>query len=110
MISDKARKAYTKFYYNQNKYNLLRENNEGFAKLSLLLASLKSHQPEEMIWDRILELIGNFDLDPDRVLDLIIQTYTISECSTLLISLIKKFNPLSIATLLGNRIVKQCNL
>ena len=41
ILDKKAQKAYTKFYYDQNKFNLIRENNEGFAKLTLLLATIR---------------------------------------------------------------------
>ena len=49
----KAQKAYTKFYYEQNKYSLLRENNEGYAKLSLLLLSINKNHAIETIWEKI---------------------------------------------------------
>lgn len=34
----------------------------------------QSHE-YEVVWNKILSLIGNFDLDPDRVLDLLIESY-----------------------------------
>ena len=59
-----------------------------------------------MLWDRILSLMGNFDLDPDRVLDLVIESYTKSRYPLLVIAILKKFKSHSIVTLLGNRIAK----
>lgn len=52
----------------------MRENNEGFAKLTLLLAGLKKTDDPSAVWKKIVSLIGNFDLDPDRVLDLIVES------------------------------------
>lgn len=74
-LEKKAQRAYTKFYYDQKKHNLLRENNEGWARLCLLLASMSQAHEYEVVWNKILSLIGNFDLDPDRVLDLLIESY-----------------------------------
>lgn len=54
---------------------MFRENNEGFAKLSLMLATLNSKHNQDIVEEKILSLIGNYDLDPDRVLDLIIQAF-----------------------------------
>ena len=68
----KAQKAYTKLYYEQNKFSLIKENNEGFAKLGLLLLTVNKNCTVEEVWEKMLSLIGNFDLDPDRVLDLVI--------------------------------------
>ncbi len=75
ILSKKAQKAYTKFYYEQNKYSLIRENNEGYAKLSLFLITLNNLHSIEAIWDKILCYVGNFDIDPDRVLDLLVESY-----------------------------------
>lgn len=71
----KAQKAYTKLYYEQNKFSLIKENNEGFAKLSLLLLTVNKGCTVEEVWEKMLSLIGNFDLDPDRVLDLVIESF-----------------------------------
>lgn len=50
----------------------MRENNEGYAKMNLLLINLKDTHNIASVWKKMLDLVGNFDLDPDRVLDLII--------------------------------------
>ena len=37
-----------------------------------MLAGLKDGHDGTAIWKKMLSLIGNFDLDPDRVVDLIV--------------------------------------
>ena len=74
-LDKKARGAFTKIYYKQTKHNLIRESNEGYAKLCLLLTTINPCNSVDAVWDKILSLVGNFDLDPDRVLDLLIEAY-----------------------------------
>ena len=50
--------------------------------------------------------MGNFDLDPDRVLDLIIESCTRTKCPALIMALLTKFKPESISIVLGNRILR----
>mgnify|MGYP000913155156 CR=1 FL=1 len=71
-IDKKYKRAYTKTYFEQNKYSLAKENNEGFSKMFLFLTNLNDSLPVEDTWNNILSLIGKFDLDPDRVIDLIV--------------------------------------
>lgn len=69
-------KLNTNNFYRQQKYNLLREESEGYAKLVVILASLPVTQFEaaESI-KQILSLIGYFDLDPNRVLDVTLDAF-----------------------------------
>ena len=79
--------------YKQNKFNLLREQSEGFSKLITEVTSAlppphspatglpldpSSINPERVrpIWKRILSLIGYFDLDPNRALDVILDLFS----------------------------------
>lgn len=79
--------------YKQNKFNLLREQSEGFSKLITEVTSalppphspatglpleLSSVFPERVqpIWKRIVSLIGYFDLDPNRALDVILDLFS----------------------------------
>lgn len=79
--------------YKQNKFNLLREQSEGYSKLCVeLMSSLgPSHSPHDgrpvenaasiedrsrVAWDKIMGLIGYFDLDPNRALDIILDVLT----------------------------------
>lgn len=79
--------------YKQNKFNLLREQSEGFSKLiTEVTSSLPApHSPAtglplepsfifpervQPIWKRIVSLIGYFDLDPNRALDVILDLFS----------------------------------
>ncbi|TFK56192.1 hypothetical protein OE88DRAFT_1621965 [Heliocybe sulcata] len=87
-------RARTGTFYKQNKFNLLREQSEGYAKLIAELAAsvgpphnpatgLPSEPWREIaararpVWDRIIALIGYFDLDPNRTLDVILDVFAV---------------------------------
>jgi len=73
---NKRSKAITQFIFEQQKFNLLREENEGFAKLIVEL-----NQPNitmeniEVVKKNVEALIGFFNLDPNRVLDIILESF-----------------------------------
>ena len=75
--------------YKQNKFNLLREQSEGYSKLTVELTSSLGppHSPftgrptesnsviedrTRPVWEKVISLIGYFDLDPNRALDIIL--------------------------------------
>lgn len=75
--------------YKQNKFNLLREQSEGYTKLTVELTSSlgpphssQTGRPVEPyaviedrarpVWEKVISLIGYFDLDPNRALDIIL--------------------------------------
>ena len=79
--------------YKQNKFNLLREQSEGYSKLvSDLVSSLgPPHDPSTGLpseghasllararaaWERIVSVIGYFDLDPNRSLDIVLDIFS----------------------------------
>ncbi|XP_050689638.1 THO complex subunit 2-like isoform X2 [Eriocheir sinensis] len=68
-------KVKTKLFYKQQKFNLLREETEGYAKLVTELNQDVTERvtPSSMI-QVIRSLIGGFNLDPNRVLDLILES------------------------------------
>ncbi|KAF8138151.1 hypothetical protein EV363DRAFT_1292738 [Boletus edulis] len=85
----------TSLLYKQNKFNLLREQSEGYSKLCAeVMSSLgPSHSPQDgrpiesaasiedrsrMVWDKVMGLIGYFDLDPNRALDIILDVLTVN--------------------------------
>ncbi|XP_038056507.1 THO complex subunit 2-like [Patiria miniata] len=69
----------TKVFYKQQKFNLLREESEGYSKLGAELAQVNSSQSNhEQLLESIKSLIGCFDLDPNRVLDIILEAF---ECA-----------------------------
>lgn len=65
------------FSYVQQKYNLFREQNEGFSKLIIELLSPENLNSETVyiIRNNVYGIIGRFDLDPNRVLDLILEAF-----------------------------------
>eukprot|EP00871_Galdieria_phlegrea_P005522 jgi/Galph1/5971/GphlegSOOS_G4556.1 len=68
----KAIRTNTRLFYTQEKFNLLREESEGFAKLvtDLFRVSYKRSYIVNLP-SYIVSLIGCFDLDPNRVADLL---------------------------------------
>ncbi|GAA5964710.1 hypothetical protein JCM3765_004364 [Sporobolomyces pararoseus] len=83
----------TALFYKQQKFNLLREESEGYAKLVVeLLGNMgpahdvftaKSKETEQerirraiSVNDKVKSLIGNFDLDPTRTLDIFLDTFS----------------------------------
>lgn len=69
----------------------MKENNEGFSKLLILLTNISDNLQCEEVWNKVLSLVGKFDLDPDRVLDLIIETQLLNPAKNIYTSLIRKF-------------------
>lgn len=71
-------KIKTKLYYKQRRFNLFREENEGYAKL---LTELNKEFVDEVTDRNSLEivksLIGCFNVDPNRVLDVILESFEI---------------------------------
>ncbi|KAG7350306.1 transcription factor/nuclear export subunit protein [Nitzschia inconspicua] len=85
-LTKRLRMYNTQLNYKQQKYNLLQEESEGYAKvLQFLLQLDQQHHPNnnnnnenenenESTSNRLLHLIGSFELDPNRVLDLVMDT------------------------------------
>ena len=77
--------------YKQNKFNLIREANEGFSKLIVELVVY--HNEPVLVVEKIKSLIGYFDLDPNRVIDLILDVMELRlEKSEHFIKLLKLLN------------------
>ncbi|KAG9478503.1 THO complex subunit 2 isoform X2 [Eleutherodactylus coqui] len=75
-FNQKSVKIKTKLFYKQQKFNLLREENEGYAKLiSELGQDLSGNITSDSILENIKSLIGCFNLDPNRVLDIILEIF-----------------------------------
>ncbi|XP_068150279.1 THO complex subunit 2 [Drosophila tropicalis] len=88
-------KVKTKLYYKQRRFNLFREESEGFAKLiTELNQDFEDHTTPESIMDIIKSLIGCFNLDPNRVLDIIIESFeTRPDRWQLFIPLLRSYMP-----------------
>ncbi|XP_063232661.1 THO complex subunit 2 isoform X1 [Bacillus rossius redtenbacheri] len=69
-------KVKTKLYYKQRKFNLFREESEGYAKLiTELNQEISDNVTVQNILEIIKSLIGCFNLDPNRVLDIILESF-----------------------------------
>ncbi|PAA64134.1 hypothetical protein BOX15_Mlig010960g1, partial [Macrostomum lignano] len=100
-------KLKTRLFYKQQKFNLLREENEGFAKLIVELGALASgEQTPESALPRLQALIGCFDLDPNRVLDLVLDACEVrSDEAEQLLDMVRLYrpNPADLCQLLGHK-------
>lgn len=67
-------KLKTRLYYKQQKFNLLREESEGYAKLITELNQTDDFDVSSMN-QVIRSLIGCFNLDPNRVLDVMLESF-----------------------------------
>uniref|UniRef100_W8BMU3 THO complex subunit 2 n=2 Tax=Ceratitis capitata TaxID=7213 RepID=W8BMU3_CERCA len=88
-------KIKTKLYYKQRRFNLFREESEGYAKLiTELNQDFEEDATATSIMDIIKSLIGCFNLDPNRVLDIIIESFeTRPERRHLFIPLLRAYMP-----------------
>lgn len=75
----------------QSKYNLLKEANEGYSKIILILLTLKESDDPHKLYKTITSHIGNFDLDPDRVLDLILDSFIQNPHNNIYLDLLHNF-------------------
>ncbi|VDP72180.1 unnamed protein product [Echinostoma caproni] len=94
----------TRLFFKQQKFNLLREENEGYAKLITELSQTRG--PMDAVMTQVRSLIGYFDLDPNRVLDLILDVGEFREnMSEQLVKLIRFYNPdkLDLTHILGHK-------
>lgn len=81
--------------YKQNKFNLLREQSEGYSKLLVEITSnlppphlpstgrspLSEAELSELAtstWEKAISIIGYFDLDPNRALDVILDILSVN--------------------------------
>lgn len=82
------------FSYKQRKYNLFREESEGYSKLITELNS-DNMDPKVMV-EIIKSLIGCFNLDPNRVLDIILDSFehhTDNKAENFFIPLLRDYMP-----------------
>ncbi|XP_022903408.2 THO complex subunit 2 [Onthophagus taurus] len=102
-------KVKTKLYYKQRKFNLFREESEGFAKLvTELNQEFGDHVTHKHLLDIVQSLIGCFNLDPNRVLDVILESFENKPSDTkLFIPLIRSYmnDPKIICEVLGSKYI-----
>lgn len=80
MYEKRQVKINTNRLYRQQKFNLLREENEGYSKLIVEFEGFLKTTPNEssdahasQLLSNIQSIIGYFDLDPNRVLDILFE-------------------------------------
>ncbi|XP_062309257.1 THO complex subunit 2 [Osmerus eperlanus] len=104
-FNQKIVKIKTKLFYKQQKFNLLREENEGYAKLITELGQdLSGSITSLLVLESIKSLIGCFNLDPNRVLDIILEVYECrSDQDEFFLPLVKSYmcEPLTLCHILG---------
>ena len=79
----------------------MREENEGFSKLICLLNSIQPKSSADNILKQIQSLIGLFELDPNRVIDIILDAFENNLSNQSLISILSSFSSNTIAQLIG---------
>lgn len=95
----------TRLLYQQTKFNLLREESEGYAKLVTLLCQggLDStiENTSTVTISIIKSLIGHFDLDPNRVFDIVLECFELYPENSTFYNLIPIFPKSHAAQILG---------
>ncbi|CAB4015508.1 THO complex subunit 2-like [Paramuricea clavata] len=74
-FNSKFVKIKTKLFYKQQKFNLLREESEGYSKLITELGQEMDSINHIAFLQNIKSLIGRFNLDPNRVLDIMLDAF-----------------------------------
>ena len=73
-FTQKYVRSKTRIFYKQQKFNLFREENEGYAKLVVELEfSARITRDADLLLSHVQALIGQFSLDPNRVMDVILE-------------------------------------
>ncbi|XVE74551.1 hypothetical protein DITRI_Ditri12bG0026000 [Diplodiscus trichospermus] len=94
----------TRLLYQQTKFNLLREESEGYAKLVTLLCQGSEGSTQNAATARIgviKSLIGHFDLDPNRVFDIVLECYELQPDNNAFLQLIPIFPKSHASQILG---------
>ncbi|XP_024534234.1 THO complex subunit 2 [Selaginella moellendorffii] len=102
-LKSKEVRVNTRLLYQQTKFNLLREESEGYAKLLTLLkqSGSDSSQSSSAVASSIKSLIGHFDLDPNRVFDIVLEFFELHPENTSFIGLMPLFRKSHLCHILG---------
>ncbi|KAG0540719.1 hypothetical protein BDA96_03G433200 [Sorghum bicolor] len=104
-LKSKEVRVNTRLLYQQTKFNLLREESEGYAKLVTLLCQVGSdlacQNSSSVTISIIKSLIGHFDLDPNRVFDIVLECFELYQDSNIFHQLIPLFPKSHAAQILG---------
>ncbi|KAJ8760884.1 hypothetical protein K2173_021922 [Erythroxylum novogranatense] len=103
-LKGKEVRVNTRLLYQQTKFNLLREESEGYAKLVTLLCRGSEDATENAsaaMIGIIKSLIGHFDLDPNRVFDIVLECFELQPDSEVFLELIPIFPRSHASQILG---------
>ncbi|KAF3432078.1 hypothetical protein FNV43_RR26817 [Rhamnella rubrinervis] len=103
-LKSKEVRVNTRLLYQQTKFNLLREESEGYAKLVTLLcrnSETSSQNVSAAMIGIIKSLIGHFDLDPNRVFDIVLECYELQPDDNVFLELIPIFPKSHASQILG---------
>ncbi|XP_062207878.1 THO complex subunit 2-like isoform X2 [Phragmites australis] len=104
-LKSKEVRVNTRLLYQQTKFNLVREESEGYAKLVTLLfqvgSDLACQNASSVTISIIKSLIGHFDLDPNRVFDIVLECFELYPDSNIFYQLIPLFPKSHAAQILG---------
>ncbi|XP_057777651.1 THO complex subunit 2 [Salvia miltiorrhiza] len=103
-LKSKEVRVNTRLLYQQTKFNLLREESEGYAKLVTLLCQVPEVSTENQSAATvgiIKSLIGHFDLDPNRVFDIVLECFEIQLDNSVFLDLIPIFPKSHASQILG---------
>jgi hypothetical protein len=99
-------KINTGLVYKQQKYNILREEPEGYAKLVTVLSRLpRNGKNMESIIGNIQSIIGQFDLDPNRVMDIILDCFEQEPDNSSFLEILKVFRIPNLVHILGFKLL-----
>ena len=92
MLNKKFTKIKTRLFFRQEKFNILREETEGYTKLIEVLSSLPAppSNPDTHI-TTVFATVGQFDLDPNRVIDIVLDSFEHQLWNLSFISVLRKF-------------------
>ncbi|GAV74210.1 Tho2 domain-containing protein/Thoc2 domain-containing protein [Cephalotus follicularis] len=103
-LKNKEVRVNTRLLYQQTKFNLLREESEGYAKLVTLLCQGSEDSTQNATAAKIgviKSLIGHFDLDPNRVFDIVLECFELQPDNTAFLELIPIFPKSHASQILG---------
>ncbi|XP_010531606.1 PREDICTED: THO complex subunit 2-like [Tarenaya hassleriana] len=103
-LKGKEVRVNTRLLYQQTKFNLLREESEGYAKLVTLLcrgSASSSENTSAATMGIIKSLIGHFDLDLNRVFDIVLDCFELQPDNNLFLDLIPIFPKSHASQILG---------
>ena len=104
-------KANTRLLYTQVKFNLLREETEGYAKLVTELTRPRPrHDPSAATLRNVQSLVGYFRLDPNRVFAMVLEAMESRPTDATLMSLAKQFRLGNIPHVLGVKFQMHANM